>query len=148
MVELTELAASWEHKIKVYRKTKDNSLFEEAKSLRNQLKTDITTAKTDYFKNLLEINYGDAKKFWDVVKEIANVKGAAKTVSRVINPDTGQLADHSQTPNLINTFFTGIGPKLASLIPTALDPLTLHNTDITSDDIEPIEPDWIATYLT
>lgn len=61
--EIIELALSWEHKLRIYKKTKDNDLFDEAKNLRNQLKTDIVTAKTAYLKHLLRNNSSDAKKF-------------------------------------------------------------------------------------
>lgn len=145
--EIIELAASWEHILKVAKKKKDDTLLETAKSLRNKLKTDITNAKTAYFKELLHTNASDSKNFWHNVKKIIIGSSASKTVSRVIDPSTGLISQPSETPGLINCFFTEIGPKLASVIPPSLDPCTLSQLMIPAPDIDVVSPEWILSYL-
>lgn len=46
-------------------------------------------------------------------KDISDYSGEGHLILfRIIDPDTGCLSTYEETPNVINTFFTEIGPHL------------------------------------
>lgn len=123
--ELLEMAVNRDDFYTAGKSTGDENLLELAREYRNRLKTGIKNARTDYFLTQIEINKSDPVKFWTKVREVMP-STRNSSIKGVREKSTDDLCLPKDSPNLINKFFTGIGPKLASQIPTSYNPATLQ----------------------
>lgn len=85
--------------------------------------------------------------FWDSSKLILGKNNSDNSKIRVNDPDMGLLSTYEQTPDVINKFFTEIGPNLAKKIVPVQDPGTLIGTGSESGSMEYIEPSKILELL-
>lgn len=129
------------------RRTKNPEKKKVASKARNDLKTLIINKKKSFFNDYFKTFGHDSKKFWAGINSI--VGGAVKDSSdiRVIDPVTGILGPVEHTADIINTFFTGIGPKLASQIANVPDMGTLYENEYESNDIGPVTTDIVIRPL-
>lgn len=92
---------------------------------RNALKTLITNSKKGYYQHYLEIYANDSPKFWENIRLILGRDTTDSAYVQVTDSDSGLLSSYEETLNVINKFFTEIGPKLVKEIISAPDPETL-----------------------
>lgn len=121
--DLIELIANRDELFRECKRLKDETLHLEAKRLRNLAKTGIINARSEYYLRLAEKNKKCPKKFWETIREISP-KSSSNGITTVIDPKTSALCDITESPDIINDFFSTIGTKLAGNIPPATDPGT------------------------
>jgi len=85
------------------------------KKFRNTLTNIIRNSKTMYYSQKLKDTEGDIKSTWKVINKIIN-KNKPKDKINSININNQQSTNPSDIANAFNSFFTSIGPDLASKI--------------------------------
>ena len=101
------------------RKAKRSGLVEDwqkAKADRNRVGRLIEPAKADFLKEQQAELANDPKKCWRLVKTIVLNKKVKMSEIALVNRDIGAdgiNVEGAQTADFINSFFSGIGPKLA-----------------------------------
>ena len=91
-------------------------LTKQYKTFRNTLRRKLMQAKLDYH-HLLNENKGNAKKTWDVINELTNIRRRSN-----IQPSKPTMNNHDTVsePKIIaeefNKFFVNIGKKMAASI--------------------------------
>lgn len=113
------LRKAQKHRYKLYRKyRKDptNQMKErEYKRYRNMLCRVQKQAEQEYYQNLLNEATNDQGKTWHLINDIIGKRSKVTLPKTLIHGDT--VLNHPQEIcNTMNTFFTSIGPELASLI--------------------------------
>ena len=88
------------------------------KTYNNILKRNIRQAKILYYQHQFDQYKNNIKKTWGVIKELVNRTSIKNTLPQLFNVDREVLTDKHVIANRLNTFFTNIGPKLASQIVT------------------------------
>lgn len=76
--------------------------------------------------------------------------GIDKSVSlniRITDPNSGKLCERGETANIINCFFTDVGPRLAAIIPDVNDPQTLVESEWESGPIGPLSHESLLEIL-
>lgn len=121
--ELVELATNRDEFFRIGKSTKDESLLNLAREYRNQLKTGIKNARSEYFISQINENRSNPAKFWNCISELIP-GGKGNKIERVKEHENAELCVPSETPNIINEFFTNIGPELDSQLPMSDDPKT------------------------
>ena len=92
-------------------------LTKQYKTFRNALLWKLKQAKLDYYHHLLNGNKGNAKKTWDVIKELTNIKRRSN-----VQPSKLTLNNYDTVtePQIIaeefNRFFVNIGKEMAASI--------------------------------
>ena len=114
--ELLNLKKDRDYFFKKAKITGDDADWFIARNLRNRTNIAMRSAKAEYIKNKLTENSDNPKKFWNIInKEILPKNN--KTIFNFVNTQTETLYKQEEVPNLINNYFSDIGPKLASEIP-------------------------------
>ena len=73
--------------------------------------------KQYYYSSLIEKFKNDSKKTWQVMKEITGkTKWNQENLPKMIKTEKGNIYDQRKIADEFHTFFTNIGPKLASKI--------------------------------
>ena len=88
------------------------------KTYNNILKRNIRQAKSLYYQHQFDQYKNNIKKTWGVIKELVNRRPIKNILPQYIIVDREVLTDKHAIANRLNTFFTNIGPKLASQIVT------------------------------
>ena len=99
-------------------KTNDPSVWNQFRSMRNQVNRDINTAKQDYYKNAFRNCSGDQRKTWKTVNELTSRK-SNKTVINEIEYNEQKSEDQTDVAEMLNSFFTKIGPNLSRHVTVA-----------------------------
>lgn len=87
------------------------------KTYKNKLQSILRIEKKKYYSSQLELNKGNAKETWKILKHVIN-----KTNSKAVIPDTmfnenGSITGVSKIAEAFNAFFTNVGKNLADKIP-------------------------------
>lgn len=129
-VELLEQSIERDRLLNSAIRSGDENKFKIAHKKRNEVKTLIQNARSDYYLKQIKQNRGNPKKFWTTVADLTNPGSRNRNkVKNIINPNTGELADTEQSCNIINNFFVNIGQKLDYELPIGNDPKTTVDTD-------------------
>ena len=96
---------------------KSQELFEQYRSLRNQITTKCRLAKRDYYKNLIADNLGDSSKMWKALKKLLPKTTQTTTMLQVGDQIHTEPADIAKQ---FNDFFSNIGSTLASKFPRGI----------------------------
>lgn len=108
----------------------DRNKFIKARRKRNEVKTLIQNARSDYYQQQIKQNRGNPKKFWTNVSELTNSESKNRNkVKNVLDPTTGNLADTERSCNIINDYFVGVGQKLDNSLPYGENPASMVNVD-------------------
>ena len=83
------------------------------KQYRNKLTKTIRTSKTMYYSQELQKAEGDINSTWKVINRLINKVNPQHNVSTIKSNDQ-EIKDPSDIANAFNSFFTSIGPELAS----------------------------------
>ena len=87
-----------------------------ARNMRNRVNIAMRAAKTEYIKDQLVYNKNNPKKFWNLIH--SEILPEDKNKILYFTDETcGSLYDQNKLPNLINDYFSEIGPTLARDIP-------------------------------
>ena len=99
--------------------TKCNSAYNEMlyKFHRNKVKHEVEKAEREFYSKLLDANKGNLRKTWSILKNIINKKKSKRTQTEFKIGDS-IVNDKTLIAEKFNDFFTNIGPKLASKIPS------------------------------
>ena len=96
------------------KRTKSARDWELARRARNTVGRDIENLKVDFLKNQQAIHKNDPKKFWKYIQFSPVFPSKKQASSTIWLKDDGNDISSKNIPNYMNTFFTEIGPKLAS----------------------------------
>ena len=88
------------------------------KTYNNILKRNIRQAKILYYQHQFDQYKNNIKKTWGVIKELVNRRPMKNILPQYFIVDREVLTDKHVIANRLHTFFTNIGPKLASQIVT------------------------------
>ena len=114
-----EILEEIKDKDRVLREAKRSGVREDwvyAKAERNRVGRLVEQAKADFLKEQQQQLADDPKKFWRLVKSVVPGKNKGNSrISLTTKLGNGQERDVEgpQVPEFINSFFCGIGPKLA-----------------------------------
>lgn len=86
------------------------------KQLRNSVTRQIELAKRDYFNNLLKAHAQDASKLWSSIRKL--IPNKRKVAVQEISLDDKTFTGSLDIANCFNKFFTSVGSRLRSLLPT------------------------------
>ena len=96
------------------KRTDDIEDWRLARHRRNEVKIQVKNAKADFIKDNLNTFNADSKKFWKSMNDILPSK--SKQVNAIItlkNQNNEIIEDDKIAANLMNNFFTSVGPNLA-----------------------------------
>lgn len=126
--ELIESSIERDRLLAKAKKSSDVSVITKAKEKRNELKTSIKNARSNFYIDTLKRHSGDPKKFWKKINDL--IKGKSTThVTNVVDPNTGVLTDQYTSANIINKFFTEIGHQLDLKLPLGTDPKSMYKVN-------------------
>ena len=132
---LLELIKDKDNALKKAKRKKDETLWKEAKRLRNDCTKRLRNARADYIKENLENNQGNPKKFWKNIQNILPNKKKKSTVTfDLYNSKADKQVDNKQTADFINDFFVSIGPNLSKNNKERWNYYG-HHTDLILEDI-------------
>ena len=84
-----------------------------ARHMKNQTKSLIKRAKSDYLCNKLEADQKDSKKFWRDINSVLPKNKMSSSVFKPRSNETNELIPDEMAAEYINNFFSSIGPNLA-----------------------------------
>lgn len=116
---------------KLYRKYilhKTNETKTEYNSFKYILHKLIKLAKSNYFRQQIELNSGNPKKLWSLTKEAANIHKSNESYSKNILINNVNFENQKEIADKFNEYFTEVAYNLAKVIP-------VHNTN-TIDSME------------
>ena len=100
-----------------FRKCKDSKVYDEYKSLRNKVQSEVKRAKREYVKQEIEENQTCAKKLWKTIKELG-VSSKSKSSCKIgLKSEQSDeiIFDDQIVASRFNTFFSSIASKLVSV---------------------------------
>ena len=92
------------------------------KLYKNKLVGILRVAKKNYYSELLELNKGNTKETWSIIKEVINKKTVNVAVPNVFYRNESTFKGEQNVANGFNDFFANIGTELASKIPECKEP--------------------------
>ena len=101
-------------------KTGDPSVWNQFRKTKNQVNREIKSAKKAYYKSAFNSCAKDQRKTWKAVNELTSRK-SNKTVINEIQYQGQKSKSQVDVSELLNTFFTEIGPSLCVMIPQIID---------------------------
>ena len=127
--ELIDLIHQKNRAWKKAKKSKHVDDIEDARVLRNRVKSQIKRAKSTYVQDYLDDDLISIKKFWEKITYIMPNKSKNATIS-LIDQDTKIPIEKDDIPNFINNFFISIGQNMGTDInPTDPDGENNYNTN-------------------
>ena len=107
-------------KNRLYRRqkiTKNHEHEKLYKSYRNKLNNLLLNAEKEHYEKLMDQYKYNLKKSWSLLKEVINRKKSSSSCSRFLINNV-VTNDKKNIANGFNSFFTNVGPSLASKIPS------------------------------
>ena len=99
---------------------------------KNRCKTCIHKAKTAYYRNLLDRNFGNIRKTWSILNELMDNKRKSSSIDCILSNGI-EMRDASAVASVFNDYFVNVTAQLNSIIPEAtVDPLSYINIAIGS----------------
>ena len=108
-------AAFKKEKIGSTRRANKKQKFKDYECVLNQV---IRRAKTDYYRDKFNSYVNNIKGTWNEIKKILNKNRKVSKYPKTFIHDGVEYSDPKSIANGFNSFFTGIGPKLAQKINT------------------------------
>ena len=131
------------HKNAFYIKTKKSNTEEnkkEYKQCKRRLNKEMKQAKRLYYNNKITENLSDPAKYWSIITEIIDKRKTEENSTYFVD-DLGQRnEDCLEISTNFNKYFTNVGPKLASNIPTTQKDFSsyLHHRNPSTIFLEPV----------
>ena len=79
---------------------------------RNKITAMIDRAKSNYFKNVLNDNAKNPKKFWQILKGFTDNNPRNRNISNFVDPVTNAEYSNSDTADFLNSYFVNIVERL------------------------------------
>lgn len=115
--EITELSCNRDELFSIGRRLTNHNMLQEARRLRNLVKTSLASAKNNNFLNQMNIHKEDPKKFWIRMHKLINKKSGAN-IDRVKDPISGKLLTSGRSADALNLHFVNAADKLVAKLPT------------------------------
>ena len=103
--------------------TGSRAAWDKYKSTRNKVNIALRQAKTDYFRTKISIQNNNPKEAWKTINNLLG-RSPGNTVVNELKFNDTKITSPEEIANAFNTYFTDIGPNLAS---------SIDDTDITFD---------------
>ena len=97
------------------KKTKSERDWALAREARNLVGREVENLRIDFLKHQQTVHKDDPKKFWKSIASIFPNKMDSPTSIWLKDKDKGNMVNSHDIPIHMNSFFTSIGPKLASV---------------------------------
>ena len=110
--ELIELQHDRDYFVKKAEETCDPGDIFIAGCIKRKARTEIRKAKSSYCQKQIDLHKKDHRKMWKDVKQID--PESKQEVHNLVDETTGIKIDEKKLPEKINSFFVGIGEKLAN----------------------------------
>lgn len=134
-LELTEMAHERDRLARVAKCKNTPESWKLFKDSKNAYNKAVKKAQNEYTLDQLERHSNDHKNFWQSINKIIP-KISNKNINNVKDPVSGRLCDTQESCDLINEFFTNIGPTLSNMLPKIRKPYTSTYSQIEMLDIE------------
>ena len=86
--------------------------WEQYKQARNKTNNAIKSAKRLYFLHNLELNKKNSSKTWKQINQLSSRKSCINRNITEIKTDNGTINSAPEIAEVVNDFFTSIGPNL------------------------------------
>ena len=103
-------------KDRLLKKAKRTGLEEDwkvARTARNRVGRELELLRADFLKNQQVEHKSDPKKFWNTIASVIPNKKASTGIISIREEGTGEDVDPENTADIMNNFFTSVGPDLA-----------------------------------
>ena len=112
--QLLEILIDKDRSLRRAKRTNNEDDWNIARYFRNQAKLLVRQAKAEYYKEQLDMNKKNPKKFWHTVANILNTNKKPRPTINLTDQNSGNKVPESETANYINQYFANIGPNLAA----------------------------------
>ena len=96
-------------------KTGSNILRQAYNHIRNKVNSTLRKLRKNYYTNRIQINEGNLKNTWKVLKEAIGQNDKTCSVDKIVVDDTNQT-DKAKIADAFNNHFVSIGEKIANSI--------------------------------
>ena len=96
-------------------KTGSNILRQAYNHIRNKVNSTLRKLRKDYYTNRIQINEGNLKNTWKVLKEAIGQNDKTCSIDKIVVDDTNQT-DKAKIADAFNNHFVSIGVKIANSI--------------------------------
>ena len=116
---------------KAYLKNKCPAKYARLTSFRNELKSDIRSARRKYYQKLLKENQSNAKRSWQILNEVTG-RVVSRTCSlKQLECDGQIITDQKDIAEALNEFFSCVGANINENVPqSTIDPTTFILNDV------------------
>ena len=118
------------------------------KNYRNTYKTAIRTSQKIYTRNKIAGCFGDSRKLWNTLKDSLNLPNKSNSVSQLLVNDE-IITDPVQIANAFNSYFSSIGPSLATTVPASTTHFSVYLPPRTENSfyLHPVSPETMKKYI-
>lgn len=103
---------------------------------RNKVSTLIKKAKSNYYCSIISTQ-NNSRKLWQIInKACGRNQNSCQIINKIVTSDSQAITDSKQIAHCFNTYFTNIGPQLASAIPHIQHQ---YESNYSPDDFESFE---------
>ena len=99
------------------RPNKKGELYNDYKTLRNRIVSQIRQSKLDHYRKFFNDNMKNSKQIWNGIREIISLKSRNKTNKLSLDIDGHLISDQKVIAESLNNFFTQIGGNIKSKLP-------------------------------
>ena len=123
--------------------------FDLYKSYRNLIKNLIWRSKKDYLSKYFTEHSNNARKVWQGIRGIINVKNNNRFTPRCINTKDGPITDPALVANNFNNFFSSIGMQIQNKIHSDHTNFQQYLTNPSNVEfiVRPVEPDEVCKLI-
>ena len=98
--------------VKLFRLTRHHKYLLAATKLRNSINVLVDNGKADFFKNALNKNKNNPKKFWRIIKNFTTDASANNVLPDFKHPVSNVPIPHDQIPDYLNRYFVDTSERL------------------------------------
>ena len=120
------------------------------KQCRNHLKNAIRNAKRRYYQDLINKNKDNAKRSWQILKEVIGRSENKTCVIKQLHLNDGQItSDPGKVATALNDFFSSVGTVINQSVPvSATDPTSYIDTNVLGTCfLHPVNCDMMLAFL-
>ena len=98
--------------------TKQPSIWDEYKKVRNRINNEIKTEKANYYKSKISQNTGDPKEIWRTINKLTYREYTSNSSVSELKSGNKSFTKPDEICETLNEHFTSVGPNLASTMAT------------------------------
>ena len=99
------------------RPNKKSELYNDYKTLRNRIVSQIRQSKLDHYRKFFNDNMKNSKQIWNGIREIISLKSRNKINKLSLDIDGHLISDQKVIAESLNNFFTQIAGNIKSKLP-------------------------------